>query len=321
VKLAKVFGKSEDREPRHLQTIESVPVAFAREAFFRYLFPKNTEKDLTVPQRLVIDVTLQSLQKAEARQKAVPRLPQVIPRLLQSLRDPDSSTADYVAIINKDPVMAAAVFKLANSVYFNPVGRRIQELEEAIVKLGINGLRSVLSAAVMQPILQKESAYFSRTGQRIWQHSLCCAVCCEHIAAKYNIERFKVYLLGLMHDIGSITVFSELSRQFKINKEEVEPGHNAFVPSMKKLATILSYSIAKDWDLPKEICQALLDQVQAKKEAEMSEFGYILYHANLVAETYAAIYPKNPARALALLQELGLPDKLYQTLDQLSREL
>ncbi len=235
LKLSNVFSKSsEEKQDNKRVVIEPklYTMAHSQEAYFRYLYAKDTSQRLTVPQKLVVDLVKSSLQKKEVRQRAVPRLPTVIPRLLKSLRDPDSAAKHYVDIINKDPVMSAAVLKLANSVYFNPIGKRIHDIERAVVKLGIDGLRSVLSAAVMQPIIQRDSPYFSQTGQRMWQHSLTCAVACEVIAEHRDMEKFKLYVMGLTHDIGKTTLFSELCKQFKKNGEEVKPGYNAFVPIM-----------------------------------------------------------------------------------------
>src|SRR5690606_2800228 len=104
----------------------------SEELFFQFLFASSHNEPLTVPQKLVIDVVKESLAKKEYRLTAVPRLPMVIPKLLRSLRDPESSVRDYVAIVNKDAVMSAAVLKLANSVYSNPIGSYIGDIERAI---------------------------------------------------------------------------------------------------------------------------------------------------------------------------------------------
>jgi len=321
--LTQVFSKNKAHDTTELWPLaepQRYTVRDSEEAYYRLLFPKNTEKALTVPQKLVVDMVKTSLQKQDVRNKAVPRLPTVIPRLLRSLRAPDSSAKDYVDIINKDPVMSAAVLKLANSVYFNPIGKRIDDIERAVVKLGIDGLRSVLSAAVMQPIVQRESAYFSQTGQKIWQHSLSCAVACELIADHRQQEKFKVYVMGLVHDIGKITVFSELCKQFKLNGENIQPGYNAFTPVMKVLAPAVSYWVAKDWDLPKDICKAIAEQLNLQSGHKLSAFGHILYQANMVAECHIALRSKNQALCSAVLEELDLPGELYDKLDQLSLE-
>lgn len=323
--LHSVFSKrsAEDTKDERIAVIEPsyYSIEESQENFFRYLYPKDSSQKLTIPQKLVLDVVRSSLQKKDYRQRAVPRLPMVIPKLLKSLRDPESSAREYVDIIKKDPVMSAAVLKLANSVYFNPIGKRIHDIERAVVKLGIDGIRTVLSAAVMNPIIQKDSAYFSQTGQKMWHHSLNCAVACELIAEARNIERFKVYIMGLVHDIGKTTLFSELCTQFFKNGEEVKPGYNAFVPTMKVLGPAVSYWIAKDWELPKEICTALAEQTTIKAGALVSPFAYVLYQANLVAEAYSSLRHQNEAMANQLLEDLELPTDLYEKLELLTREV
>jgi len=325
LKLRSVFSKSKEEGPRYEKRIVTEPklysISDSQEAYFQYLYPKNTAQPLSVPQKLVVDVVKTALQKKEVRLKAVPRLPTVIPKLLHSLRDPDSAAKHYVEIIKKDPVMSAAVLKLANSVYFNPIGTRIHDIEPAVVKLGIDGLRSVLSAAVMQPIIQKHSPYFSQSGQKMWHHSLNCAVACELIAEHRNLEKFKVYVMGLVHDIGKTTIFSELCKQFKKNGEQVSPGYNAFVPMMKILSPAVSYWISKDWELPKDVSSALAEQTNIHAGAKVSPFAHVLYQANMASEAYVTIRHQNEHLAHQILEQLELPENLYEKLDQLTVEV
>ncbi|WP_028877292.1 HDOD domain-containing protein [Teredinibacter turnerae] len=300
---------------------QSLPPADIQQAFYGYLFPRSTEMPLSVPQKLVIEHLKNSLPKREFRDKVVPRLPAVIPRLLRSLRNPKSSAREYVEIINKDPTMSAAVLKLANSVYFNPIGKRIHDIDRAVVKLGINGIRLVLSAAVMQPIIQRDAAYSMQTGQRLWFHAMECAVTCASTAQERGLEPFKAYLVGLVHDIGKITLFSELSKQFKLNSENVIPESNAFVPIMQLLAPATSYWIARDWELPAELCKAIAEQVSVSPGDKISPYGAILFEANLACEAYVAIRPKDAVLAQALLAELHIPTNMFTELDELSREV
>lgn len=293
----------------------------AKNCYYDYLFAGSLETTLTVPQKLVIEMTTNHLRKKEHRIHAVPRLPSIIPKLLRSLRDPDSSAKDYVDIINKDPAMSAAVLKLANSAYFNPIAANIGEIDRAVVKLGIQGLRSVLSAAVMQPIIQRDSPYFNQTGQRLWMHSLNCAVACEIIGGARNMDRYKVYLMGLVHDIGKIALFSELCKQFKLNGEPQPPSANAFIPLMKKISAHLSYLIACDWELPTDICEALKQQTALSDTTLLTCYGHLLYQANLATEFYAAT-PKNKRQQLEpIIKTLHLPTDLWDKLDSVSTQL
>ncbi len=291
-------------------------------SFYHELFGSSDEgRPLSVPQKLVLGAVRGNLGKKEVRAKTVPRLPSVIPRLLRSIRDPDASAKDYVDIINKDAVMSAAVLQLANSVYFNPINARISSIERAVVKLGIEGLRSVLSAAVMQPIIQRKSPYFDQFGRKLWEHSLCCAVTCELLARKRGLQPFKAYIMGLTHDIGKITIFSELCKQLKIESGNASLGINAFAPLINSFSATLSHSVAKDWGLPEEVCAALEQQLNLRPGKQVGPYGHLLYQANFICEAYTSGQHENSEIAKHLIAEMSLPEDLFATLDTLSIEV
>lgn len=280
----------------------------------------TTLNQLSLPQKLVVDVVRGSLAERDHRLKAVPRLPTVIPRLLRSLRDPDASARTYVDIINKDPALSAAVLKLANSAYFNPTNKKIENIEFAVVKLGIEGLRVVLSAAVMQPLVQRKTDYFNHFGSRLWEHTLSVAVACETLAAVRGFEPYKAYLLGLTHDIGKITLFSELSKQFRLNPNSNKPKPEAFLPLLKERSASLSAAIAMDWDLPKEICSALQQQVDIENGKLISPYAHLLFQANLACEAHAVTKHciEHSIDLETLAEQLSIPATLFADLDCLS---
>ncbi len=334
-KLRSVFG-SESPKPKPKAPIQSVdhraeakqPSTFslltAQYGFYSTILGNiDDQKPLSVPQKLVIDILEKSLSQKSYRLKAVPRLPSIIPKLLQRLRDPKSALVDYVKIINKDPAMSTSVLKLANSVYFNPVAKRVSSIETAVVKLGTEGLRSVMSAAVMQPVIQRKSYYYSEFGHKLWTHSLHCAVACELIAKQRGIEPYKAYLLGLVHDIGKITIFNELSSQFEMNSSSEQPGYAAFAPMMQSTSEELSHTVAIDWELPEELCVALKQQVDLKAGDKIDKLAHLLYQANFACEIYAIakVDESQNDAALQALEDMGLPLNLFEQLDKVSMDL
>lgn len=291
------------------------------DGFFRAMFPDgSTHNRLPKAERQAIQ-HVKKLLEGDQQSNAIPRLPSVIPKLMRSLRDPETSAVDYVSIINKDPAMSAAVLKLANTVYFNPGHGRITAIDTAVVKLGIEGLRSVLSAAVMQPVIQKDSPYFHKFGEQLWQHSLQCAVACERIAVLRGAEPYKAYLLGLIHDIGTITAFSELCRELKSHSLVETSGFEVFTPLLQEHAPHLSARIARQWELPEALCEALDQQVNIRSGDQVNLYGHILYQANLICEVVAAAQFHPPKAVNKLLRALDLPETLQLELKSLSVEV
>ena len=263
------------------------------------------------------------------RSKIIPRLPAIIPQLIRSLKNPKASSQDYVRIIRRDPSMSAGVLKLANSVYFNPINQTISSIEVAVIKLGIDGLRSVLSAVVMQPVIQQKTRYFSHFGQKLWLHSLATAVICELLAKNRGVDPYKAYLLGLTHNIGKITIFSELCQQLKNLPSEQRPSRNTFIPLLQKRSEKLSYEIAKDWQLPDDIISALKQQASLTQHDNLGPISQLLLHSKKISTLYLLNQKtlnqqnqKHPPKELQQyltqqLTQLQLPENTFSLLENL----
>lgn len=288
--------------------------------FYRQLLPLSSrskkQSDLNVPQKLALKVIEEQLFNNDNRRAVIPHLPAVIPQLIRSLKNPNASSKDYSDIIRKDPSMSAGVLKLANSVYFNPTNKPISNLDTATVKLGIEGLRSVLSTVVMQPVIQQKSPYFKEFGQKVWQHSIATAITCELLAKSRGIDLYKAYLLGLMHNIGKITIFSEICQQMKTLPGDGNVGRNAFIPLLEEKSDQLSWEIAKDWQLPDEIISAFKQQTNLHSSRNTGPFALLLAEGKNTSKNYLAYkYGAQEKMTESELTQLGLPGNLYDLLD------
>lgn len=267
----------------------------------------------SVPEKLIGQAIAQQVRDSEQRRNAVPRLPTIIPLLLRQLRDPNTSARDYVAVIKQDPVVAAAVLKIANSVYFNPYRKNVENFEHAVATLGIEGLRLVLSTAVLQPIVRGQN---SRLPQKIWDHSLACAVCCQQLAERTHLDSFKAYLLGLVHDIGVVTLFNQLQLHSVEHLAGKAPSAELLTQLVEQWSQPLAYWIAQDWQLPVEIVRALASQ-QELSAANETALSRILRRANCLSEAYllmrADLIEREELQKMAIA--LQCPANLLQHLD------
>src|SRR5690606_1862616 len=139
---------------------------------------------LSTPEKIVGQAVEQLLRNSEQRAAAVPRLPTLLPLLLKQLRDPLASSRDYATLIMQDPLISPTVLRLANSAYFNPYRKSLDNFERVVADLGVVKLRMVLSAAVMQPVLLGSAGSLP---QRVWQHSLDCAAACQSLAQREGV--------------------------------------------------------------------------------------------------------------------------------------
>lgn len=290
---------------RHLEAL--------RAPYLHALLGSGIDEPVGVPEKLLGQVVVQQLRDSEQRRSAVPRLPTVIPLLLKQLRDPNTSARDYVAIIRQDAVVASAMLTIANSVFFNPYRKPIDTFERAVTTLGLQGMRLVLSTAVLQPIMHGQNGQLP---QKVWDHSLACAVCCQQLAESAGQDVFKAYLLGLVHDIGVVTLFNQLQQQNQEQRLENPAGAALLAQLIGRWAPQLAYWIAQDWQLPTEIVRALASQDTAAPSGE-TPLGQLLRRANCISEGYLLLREQQLERdaLVQMIAALQCPATLLDQLD------
>ncbi|MCB1694227.1 MAG: HDOD domain-containing protein, partial [Pseudomonadales bacterium] len=212
-------------------------------------------------------------------------LPVVVPRLLRGLRDPSSSSADFVEIIQHDPVLASSVIKLVNSVYYNPTGKTIDSFHRAVVILGLDGLRFVISGTVMQPIIESKSGEFPDFGRYMWTHALHTAVTTQLLARRFGGDPFKAYLAGLVHDMGAVTLFNQYLHRHRDQAAGV-PQAGTLAELIETQGETLGVRIVRDWNLPAEIASAIESQSAIRRGEPVEPLAGLLYLANHVSEAY-----------------------------------
>jgi len=121
------------------------------------------------------------------------------------LDDPDCSLDQLAGLVQADPLLAARVVAIANSVVYNRSGQAVTDIRRAVSRLGFKTLR-VLAAAVV--VRQMES--MAKTPQhrqlavQLWEHT-------AHVAALSNVIARRVtrqdpdtaFFAGIVHEVGS----------------------------------------------------------------------------------------------------------------------
>ena len=105
--------------------------------------------------------------------------------------------------LRADAPLTAATLRIANSALFGP-RLPVTGVLHAIAMLGVDRVRSLVTTAAVKG--------FTGAGRgtpavvRSWRHSLACALICEEIAGKTNMERDSAYTAGILHDIGRLAM-------------------------------------------------------------------------------------------------------------------
>jgi HD-like signal output (HDOD) protein len=183
----------------------------------------------------------------------VPRVPEVIPQLLRSLQD-EASNAELARQVAQDVVLVAEVIREANSAYYRPMSP-VKTVEAALMMLGQNGLRMLLARIAFRPIIKLQTTGFTRlAAPHVWAQSEKCALAASLMAPGLTAGPFEAYLSGLMQNLGLVVGFRLADRLCEENKV---PGSSEFGVQLLAEGRLLSAAIAKHWDFPQEVADAI----------------------------------------------------------------
>ncbi|MGO4476893.1 HDOD domain-containing protein [Massilia sp. 2TAF26] len=185
----------------------------------------------------------------------VPRVPEVIPQLLRSLRDEAASSAELARQVARDPSLVAELIREANSPYYRSSGQ-VRTIDAALLVLGRNGLRMLLARAAFRPLIGTQNGRHSRqAAARIWSHTEKCALAASLLAPGLGADPFEAYLAGLMDDLGLIVALRLFDGMLDTDALPQDP---AFVAALLARTRTLAARIALQWELPPPIAAAIL---------------------------------------------------------------
>jgi len=185
----------------------------------------------------------------------VPRVPEVIPQLLRSLRDEGASSTDLARQFARDPALVAELIREANSPFYRSASQ-VRTIDAALLVLGRNGLRMLLARAAFRPLAGSQGGRHTRqAAPRIWRHTEKTALAASLLAPGMQADPFEAYLAGLMADLGLIVAL----RLFDgVLETDALPQDPAFVAALLARTRLLSAHIALQWELPPPIAAAIL---------------------------------------------------------------
>ena len=81
-----------------------------------------------------------------------------------ALKDPDLTVEQLAKLVGAEPLMSTKIVRMSNSVAQNPSGREIADVKSAIVRVGMEAVRTVSFAVAMEQLLKSCGRAVSRTG-------------------------------------------------------------------------------------------------------------------------------------------------------------
>ncbi|HAS75188.1 MAG TPA: histidine kinase, partial [Marinobacter adhaerens] len=180
----------------------------------------------------------------------LPRQPMSLPMLMRALSDESTDRQRLTEIILGDPSLTDQLLQIANSPYFRTSDHAIESVDQAVFVLGVDGIRNVISAAVMRPMMAARNSREALFGQRGWRWGLTCARAAELIARTQGEDTSAHFMVGLLPSLAYITIRRELQRICRSRTAIGEPEPALIRHALARYQWATCQLLANEWNLP-----------------------------------------------------------------------
>lgn len=134
---------------------------------------------------------------------------QVALKLMRMLDDPDLHVEPVVKLIQAEPLIAARVVAVANSVAYNPSRREVADVRAGVARLGFRTLRGLTAGIVARQMAGGGDPRHKELAEQLWDHTAHVAALASVLARRITRQDPETALfVGLVHEIGGFYLIS-----------------------------------------------------------------------------------------------------------------
>ena len=234
----------------------------------------------------------------------LPSMPEIAMRVDEIARRPDVSATLLATQVARDPAIAVRVVRAANSAYY---GRfRVENLQQAIVLIGLQLTRQLVGAFAMQQMFRSRSLILQGRLRRSWQRSIEIASISKALVSHCTtLSKDTAMMAGLVHDVGVLPIIWQAE-----SMGEMAPAPDSLDRVLERLAPKVGNLVLRTWGLPYTLSQIPLDCLDfTRRHAGPADYVDVVTVAILQSHTEGVLpWPHIDRQAVPAFEKLGLPD-------------
>lgn len=204
-------------------------------------------------------------------------------QLREKLDDPNSSFEDLADIVRSDTALSARLLKIVNSAFYG-FAEKVDSLNHALNIIGTDQLTDLALAAIVTSKFQGIPRDLINM-ETFWMHSVGCGIAARKLAEFVpGVDSEKVYLGGMLHDMGSLIIFKQSPEDAKkILLRAQETGEHLYQIEKE----VLGYDHAEvgalvltEWKLPERLIEVVRNHHQPSQSDEYLEETCIVARAD-----------------------------------------
>jgi HD-like signal output (HDOD) protein len=214
----------------------------------------------------------------------LPVMPEVAHSLIRTLDDEDADVTTIRNIIAKDPALTATLLRMANSALFG-LSRSVDSLDSAVSVVGLSQIRARALSICMTNVFSMPQG-LNRLD--FWRASLLCAGYARWLAGSIGMDEQRAWLAGMMLRLGELVIAQKHPGLLAaIEQQPCAPGERwaRERTSCGFDEGQITAEIARRWDFPQALTDALQSCSQPLQGSEPSTLGAVVHLAALLADT------------------------------------
>jgi serine/threonine protein kinase/HD-like signal output (HDOD) protein len=215
----------------------------------------------------------------------LPVVPRSILRCLDLLGAPDFSFGGMASLLASDAKLAAQLAQVANTSGATHTPAR--STEQAIARLGAEGVRTGLFEIALRPLLENTSPRLAAVCKQPWPHALAVAIVSHrlmHLHGASEPRQLDAYRAGLFHDAGkpvTANMLFEIERQMTNAKGRKIITEDMLTVCVDRCHAHPGSRLARAWGLSPEAASAV--ELAAQAPTPGFDLGAVIRLANALA--------------------------------------
>lgn len=156
------------------------------------------------------EILVRLAKEAASGEMVFPTSTQIALRVRRALDDPDCSLDQLAKLVRAEPLLAARVVAMANSVVYNRSGRVTTDIRNAVSSVGFKALSSLAMALIVRQMEEMPKLPAHRAmAVRLWEHTAHVASIAYVLARRVtHQDPDTAFFAGIVHEVGGFYLIS-----------------------------------------------------------------------------------------------------------------
>jgi HD-like signal output (HDOD) protein len=193
---------------------------------------------------------------------SIPSMPQILIEVQRICADENGEISDLASIVATDIGLSSAILKIVNSPLYG-MSRTVSDIGQAVMLLGMKSVSTLVAGILIKDSFRGKTAI---RFEPLWANASLVAETMIYIGQNIEdkVAPENLYTTGLFHDCGiaamsmrfpstylkTLLLANEDHSKSQVEHEDIMHNSNH---------SVAGYFIASGWNLPKDICQVILN--------------------------------------------------------------